>query len=56
MPKTPNKSMKNLLFWISAGVLIILWKQVKQKATTGFYWGRVCTFHRLEGMEIESRL
>ena len=24
MPKTKNKPMKNLLFWVSAGILIIL--------------------------------
>lgn len=33
MPKTPNKSMKNLLFWISAGVLIILlWSLLQSPA------------------------
>ena len=33
MPKTKNKSMKNLLFWISAGVLIILlWSLVQSPA------------------------
>ena len=33
MPKTPNKSIKNLLFWISAGVLIILlWSLLQSPA------------------------
>jgi cell division protease FtsH len=33
MPKTKNKSMKNLLFWISAGVLIILlWSLLQSPA------------------------
>ena len=33
MPKTPNKSMKNLLFWISAGVLLILlWSLLQSPA------------------------
>ena len=35
MPKTPNKSMKNLLFWISAGVLIILLWSLLQSPTMG---------------------
>jgi len=33
MPKTPNKSMKNLIFWISAGMLIILlWSLLQSPA------------------------
>jgi len=35
MPKTPNKSMKNLLFWISAGVLIILLWSLLQSPAMG---------------------
>jgi len=35
MPKTPNKSMKNLLFWVSAGVLIILLWSLLQSPAMG---------------------